>query len=781
MQMKQKASAPFPPLPEAFADMSIDSATEKAQAQQQAQAQAQAQAQPQQAHRPTPAGPTFTPEMNCPQEYLSMSVNAIPATAQLLTKSALPVGCVIHPLITDAEIPVVSFSGKIVRCRVCRTYINPFVQWTDHGHRWRCNMCDFINDVGGDYYSPLSVTSGLRRDINDRPELKSGYVEFIAPSEYMVRPPMPPVFFFVIDVSYQSVASGMLATVASSVRRFVNEYHENPRTRFGVVTFDNTVHFYNLKSSLSQPQMLTVPDLQNMLLPVPEDELLVNLSESKQVVLQLLEKLPKMFAGSQQVGCAFGSAVQAAAQVTKRVGGKLLCFLTGLPTHGEGKLNRRDDAKLLGTDREHTLLCPADPGDFYKSAALELSRLQVTADLFVCTSTYVDLSTVGLLPQITGGQVYYYSGFAAQRHATRLSDDLLDNLTRTTAWEAVFRVRCSKGLRVHAHFGHFFIRSTDLLALPTVDTSKSFGIQLSVVETITQPQAYIQSALLYTTSAGERRIRVFTSSIPVVSTIAALYSAVNEQTLVDIVARMAIEKLSSARLSDTREAIVRKLIDLLTVYRSQVTPSGGALPLPEQMANAPLYTLALVKHPAFRGGSDTRPDERAAQLAVLRVAPVDEACVHMHPRLICLSPGSLPSGDTDPATMPTPLALSSAQLDPRGVFLFEDAQSVLLLVGRATGPQLLGQLFGVEAITDVDTTMTTLPEVDNDYNRRVRAIVAAARARHAWPLSLQVCREDVPAERALVVSRLVSDHSHGFYSYHEFIAQLQRQLSLKSK
>lgn len=34
------------------------------------------------------------------------------------------------------------------------------------------------------------------------------------------------------------------------------------------------------------------------------------------------------------------------------------------------------------------------------------------------------------------------------------------------------RIRCSKGLRVSAFFGHFFIRSSDLLALPACDVDK---------------------------------------------------------------------------------------------------------------------------------------------------------------------------------------------------------------------------------------------------------------------------------------------------------------------
>lgn len=53
------------------------------------------------------------------------------------------------------------------------------------------------------------------------------------------------------------------------------------------------MHYYNLKASLSQPQMLVVPDHTDPLLPVPDD-LLVNLSESRSVVDTLLESLAQV-------------------------------------------------------------------------------------------------------------------------------------------------------------------------------------------------------------------------------------------------------------------------------------------------------------------------------------------------------------------------------------------------------------------------------------------------------------------------------------------------------
>jgi hypothetical protein len=45
-------------------------------------------------------------------------------------------------------------------------------------------------------------------------------------------------------------------------------------------------------------------------------------------------------------------------------------------------------------------------------------------------------------------QLYYYPGFMAARDGPKLAAEVKHNLLRPTAWEAVMRVRCSKGLRI---------------------------------------------------------------------------------------------------------------------------------------------------------------------------------------------------------------------------------------------------------------------------------------------------------------------------------------------
>lgn len=62
----------------------------------------------------------------------------------------------------------------------------------------------------------------------------------------------------------------------------------------GFITFDTSIHFYNLKASLKAPQMLVVSDISDVIMPSPED-LLVNLQDSREVVDALLDSLPAMF------------------------------------------------------------------------------------------------------------------------------------------------------------------------------------------------------------------------------------------------------------------------------------------------------------------------------------------------------------------------------------------------------------------------------------------------------------------------------------------------------
>lgn len=75
-------------------------------------------------------------------------------------------------------------------------------------------------------------------------------MEYVAPDEYMVRPPQAPAFVFIIDVSFAAITSGMLATFSRTLAECLDSIaNDERRTRVAFITVDTLVHFYNLEVS----------------------------------------------------------------------------------------------------------------------------------------------------------------------------------------------------------------------------------------------------------------------------------------------------------------------------------------------------------------------------------------------------------------------------------------------------------------------------------------------------------------------------------------------------
>jgi protein transport protein SEC24 len=176
--------------------------------------------------------------IQCDSSFLRATVGKIVNSQALASQSRVPLGIVCCPMAgdngTDNElVEVVDFGTTgIVRCKRCRSYINPFVSWVDNGRRWRCNICGMLNDVPTTYFSHLDQ-SGQRRDKEQRPELSRCSVEFVAPGDYMVRPPQPPVYFFVIDVTSSASSSGMLRSCVAAIKKSLDDLPGSPRTQVG--------------------------------------------------------------------------------------------------------------------------------------------------------------------------------------------------------------------------------------------------------------------------------------------------------------------------------------------------------------------------------------------------------------------------------------------------------------------------------------------------------------------------------------------------------------------
>ncbi|KAI3838054.1 hypothetical protein MKW98_009005 [Papaver atlanticum] len=723
---------------------------------------------------------------NCHPRYLRLTTNAIPNAQSLLSRWHLPLGAVVHPLAESAdeeEVPTVYLGPiGIVRCRKCRTYVNPYVLFSEGGRNWRCNICNLLNEVPGEYYAPLDA-NGKRVDAEDRAELSKGTVDFIAPTEYIVRPPMPPTYFFLIDVSISAVKSGMIGIVAETIKSCLDELPGFPRTQIGFITFDSTLHFYNMKSSLTQPQMMVESDLDDIFLPLP-DELVVNLSESRTVVDAFLDSLPCMFQDNLNVESAFGPALKAAAMVMSQLGGKLLIFQAALPSLGVGRLRLRgDDIRIYGTEKEPELRRPEDT--FFRKMAADLAQSQIGVNVYAFSDKYIDIASLGTLAKYTGGQVYHYPSFTWALHKEKLRHDLLRDLTRETAWEAMLRIRCGKGVRFTSYHGHFMLRSSNLLALPAVDCDKAFTMQLALEETLLTAQTvYFQVALLYTSSSGERRIRVHTAAVPVVSDLGEMYRRADIGATISLLSRLAIETSLSNKLEEACRFVQQRIVKALREYRNLYSVQhrvGGRMIYPDSLKFLPLYGLTLCRSLALRGVNiDAQLDDRCAAGYTIMTLPIKKLLKFLYPSLIrideyILKASANSDGSRNHFKM---LPLSVESLDPSGLYIYDDGFRFVIWFGSRLSSDLVTKLVGVDFSTLTDLSKVTLCEHDNDASKNLMGIIK--RFRVASSSSYQLChlvrQGEQPREGSLLLANLVEDRTYGANGYVEWIQQIHQQV-----
>ncbi|AWP00029.1 putative protein transport protein Sec24A-like [Scophthalmus maximus] len=726
---------------------------------------------------PTPCLPQDLQKINCNPEVFRCTLTSIPQTQSLLNKAKMPLGLLLHPFKDLSQLPVVT-SSTIVRCRSCRTYINPFVSFLDQ-RRWKCNLCFRVNDVPEEFmYNPVSRSYG---EPHKRPEVQNATIEFIAPSEYMLRPPQPAVYLFVLDVSHNAMETGYLNVFCQSLLDNINALPGDSRTKVGFITFDSTIHFYNLQEGLSQPQMLIVSDIEDIFLPTP-DSLLVNLSECKELVQDLLRNLPSLFEKTMETQSALGSALQAAFKLLSPTGGRMSVFQTQLPNMGVGALQSREDPNQRASAKDIQHLSPAT--DFYKKLALDCSGQQVAVDLFLLSSQYCDLASLGCISRYSAGSVYYYPSYHHQHNPAQVEcfqKDLKRYITRKIGFEAVMRIRCSKGLSIHTFHGNFFVRSTDLLSLPNVNPDAGFAVQMSIEENLDDMQVVsFQAALLYTSSKGERRIRVHTLCLPVVNSLSDIFSGADVQAMTGLLACMAVDRSVTASLSDARDAMTNAAIDSLSSYRQSVlTVQQPGLLAPACLRLFPLFVLALLKQKSFRTGTSTRLDDRVFAMCQLKYQPLTYAMLMIHPALYRIDDltdeGALNINDR---TIPQPrvLQLSVEKLNREGAFLMDAGLVMYLWIGRNCHPNFLTQVLGVPNYAAVPDNLYLLPELDTAESQRTRAFIGWLRDQRPFFPSLHVIRDESQLKASFMQS-MIEDRTESALSYYEFLLHLQQQIS----
>lgn len=654
-------------------------------------------------------------------------------------------------------------------------------------------MCNLTNDVPQAFDWDAAAQKSLDRW--QRPDLNHAVVEFIAPQEYMVRPPQPLVYLFLIDVSYASVTSGLLATTARCIRESLDRIpNADRRTRIGFIAVDSSLHFFNIPRDGTEgadTKMLVVSDLEEAFLPTPQD-LLVTLVECRENVESFLDKLQEMFQNTQNGASAMGSALRAGHKLIGPVGGKMTVITASLPNIGPGKLEMREDKKLLGTSKESSLLTTGN--SFYKSFAVECSKQQVSVDMFLFSSQYQDVASLSNLPRYTGGQTWFYPGWNAAREddAMKFAKEFSDYLSAEIGLEAVLRVRATTGLRMNTFYGNFFNRSSDLCAFPAFPRDQCYVVEVAIDETITKPVVCMQTAVLHTTCNGERRIRVMTLALPTTQSLSDVYASADQQAITTYYSHRSVERVLNSGVESARDLVQNKLIELLSTYKKELAGGsmGGAsgLQFPANMRALPVLFLGLMKNLGLRKSSQIPSDMRSAALCLLSTLPLPLLIQYIYPKMFSLhdmpDDAGTPHPESGETILPPPKQLSSEQLVSYGLYLIDDSQTQFLWVGREVVPQLVMDVFGVPDKSQLKVGKQRLPDLDNDFSERVRAVVSKSRDHRAKGVGsiivphLYVVKEDgEPGLKLWAQTMLVEDRADQGESLSQFMANMRGRVN----
>ena len=351
---------------------------------------------------------------NTNPRILRMTMNSIPRSKDMMLASKIPFRAHVRPFAPlrdqDSPIAVLDFGQEgPPRCGRCNGFINPYVKFENNGKTWRCNLCNVTNDVTDPSYECNLDAYGRRYDIDNRPELIHGCVDYMVPNKYMVRPPQEKIFVFVLDVSYSAISSGLTANSIASISSAM-QYLKTTQTitsnqiHVGIMTYNTSIQFYDLRTfdeDRDEPYVLYVTDVDEPFAAIPPNAWILPLGNSQgsqssqgsegsegggrattsgaresgmDKLNRLMELIPAMYTPKQEEqnlrrrsstsrndtwshGCST-AVIVAAKDSLAATGGKIIVFQNGIPSRGAGKLRNRENGVLYGTKDEPTMYHP---------------------------------------------------------------------------------------------------------------------------------------------------------------------------------------------------------------------------------------------------------------------------------------------------------------------------------------------------------------------------------------------------------------------------------------
>lgn len=350
------------------------------------------------------------------------------------------------------------------------------------------------------------------------------------------------------------------------------------------------------------------------------------------------------------------------------------------------------------------------------------------------------------------------------------------------------KVRCSNGLQVSAYHGNFTHHTFGAdLEFGTIDADKAIAVMFSYDGKLDPKlDAHFQSAILYTSASGQRRVRCHNLVASVAERGEEALRFVDQDAVVTAVAKEAAARIPERSPKDIRNAITEKTVDILAAYRKNFSGNhpAGQLVIPENLKGFNMYMLALLKSRAFKAGKEPT-DRRIYDLRQIRGMGPMEISLYLYPRIISLQ--NLDEGDGFPnekghLRMPQMLRASFSKVEEGGAYIVDNGQICLLWIHAQVSPNFLEDLFGPgkTSFKQLDPFMSQLPVLDTHLNAQARNILQYLEiARGSKALTIQLARQGLDGAEFEFARLLFEDRNNEAQSYVDWLVHLHRLIQME--
>jgi len=420
------------------------------------------------------------------------------------------------------------------------------------------------------------------------------------------------------------------------------------------------------------------------------------------------------------------------------------------------------------TPQEKTMFVPQN--SFYQELATTCVKNGISVDLFVGSSIYSDIATLGELTKLTGGQAYYYPNFSAQAHGAQLYRELFRNFSREAGYDGLMRFRSSTGVTQSSQTGFFLKTNETDLSCAHISADSTLHVEFSYDEDLKDNHfAYFQCAYLYTTKQGERRIRTHNIRIPTASTLVKIFKAADLDATLNILIRNAVNEIPKDSMANIRNKFLDTVIEILASYRGYCakTPATGQLILPESLRLLPIYSLGLLKSPLMgplqRGSLFTvLPDARSYLMLAHQSISMKDQSALIYPTIynitdLAYNPKFGVIHENGFMIFPGMVRPTAESLTTDGIFLIDAMDFLYLWIGRDVNSEIVDQLLSKEEQTpEVIASMIPLTKKETDMSDRLFNLLSSRNLQRTSAPELLVIFQG-SAYEAFIQALLVED------------------------